>query len=965
MHHSRLRLGAVTAAVAGLVGGVLAAAPAAADEGPVDAGIFVERVEGLPDDFINGVDVSSVLSLEESGVVFRDATGEPADLFDVLADHGVTDVRVRVWNDPFDADGNGYGGGNVDVERAVEIGERATAAGLATLVDFHYSDFWADPGKQDTPKAWEGLSVADTAAAVGEFTTDALEQFVAAGVDVRMVQVGNETNNAVAGVSGWDGMAQVFSAGSAAVRDVLPDALVALHFTNPESSGRYLNYAAALEARGVDYDVFASSYYPFWHGSLTNLTSVLSDVAEQYQKQVLVAETSWAYTLEDCDGHGNVIDLPSEATAYPVSVQGQATAVRDVMQAVVDVGDAGIGVYYWEPAWLPVGPPEEVEANRVLWERDGSGWATSYAGEYDPDDAGVWYGGSAWENQALFDFAGHPLESLNVFEYARTGAVAPREVVSVEQVSLTVAAGEPWALPDTLEVTYNDGSVESEAVEWSDAAEWIHGPGTYRVGGLTASGLEASADIVVKAENRLRNPGFEEADTSMWVATGTGVTVRADDDPHTDYKSTHFYSGSAYAFTVSQQVADVPAGEYVATAALQGDGISDASSVQLVVSTSSGASASADFSMDGWRAWSYPVTPPLAVAAGETVTVSIVANLAAGAWGTFDDVELVLASDEGADTTALADLVALAESLDPALVTPESYAGLALPLEVAHVVLGADAPSQADVDGALALLRDALDALVLVGEAPASTVAPVAITIVDGDPVALPETVSVTAWNGAVSSQDVKWSQSDLHAVDGVGVYEVGGRTSGGLDAVATITVLERNLMVDGSFDGDGSAWQFAGDGAAIAAVGEDASDEPNAVSFWLGSDYSGSLTQLVADLPAGTYELRATTQGDLLQDGDVLQLRATVVQGAPGVGLGRASESSGGAVDRAHAGNGRTTTTSVSAPLQLTGWQDFQTATLQFQVGRGADVTVAFDWELSANAWGTFDDVQLVRVGD
>jgi len=177
-----------------------------------------------------------VLSLEASGVVFRDDDGEPADLFDVLADHDVTDVRVRVWNDPFDADGNGYGGGDVDVDRAVEIGKRATEAGLRVLVDFHYSDFWADPAKQQAPKAWRDLSVDEKAGRTREYTADALEDFADAGVDVHMVQVGNETNNAVAGVTGWPGMSKIFSAGSAAVRDVFPDALVAVHFTNPETA---------------------------------------------------------------------------------------------------------------------------------------------------------------------------------------------------------------------------------------------------------------------------------------------------------------------------------------------------------------------------------------------------------------------------------------------------------------------------------------------------------------------------------------------------------------------------------------------------------------------------------------------------------------------------------------------------------------------------------------------------------
>src|SRR5690606_39632300 len=131
------------------------------------------KVEGLPDDCGDGVDVSSVLSLEASGVTVYATAGEEADLFAVLADAGVTDVRVRVWNDPWDADGNGYGGGNTDVPRAVEIGQRATAAGLGVLVDLHYSDFWADPAKQQAPKAWQGLGVDGKVAALGEFTTAA------------------------------------------------------------------------------------------------------------------------------------------------------------------------------------------------------------------------------------------------------------------------------------------------------------------------------------------------------------------------------------------------------------------------------------------------------------------------------------------------------------------------------------------------------------------------------------------------------------------------------------------------------------------------------------------------------------------------------------------------------------------------------------------------------------------------
>lgn len=381
----------------------------------------VDPVEGMDEDFIRGADVSSVLSLEESGVVFHDAEGEEADLFELLADNGFTDVRVRVWNDPTDENGNSYGGGNLDVDRAVQIGERATAAGLSTKVNFHYSDFWADPEKQAAPKEWESFSTEETVQAVHDFTAESLEQFEEAGVDVSAVQVGNETNNAVAGVEDWDEIPQVLAAGADAVREVVPEAQVMLHFTNPENN-LYADYAERLDEHDVDYDVFVSSYYPFWHGTLENLTSELSHVVETYDKDVAIGEVSWAYSLEDFDGHQNTVNEteydPEEVEeSYSISPEGQIQAVRDVTEALIEVGDAAIGVYYWEPAWLPVGPVEELEDNQELWERDGSGWATSYSADYDPDDAGEHYGGSSWDNQALFDAEGHPHESLRVFEY--------------------------------------------------------------------------------------------------------------------------------------------------------------------------------------------------------------------------------------------------------------------------------------------------------------------------------------------------------------------------------------------------------------------------------------------------------------------------------------------------------------------------------------------------------------------
>ena len=165
--------------------------------------LYVKPVENLPEDFILGMDVSSVIAEEASGVRYYDFDGAERDLFEILAENGVTHIRVRVWNHPFDADGNGFGGGNCDIETAVAIGRRAAAAGLPLIVDFHYSDFWADPGKQMVPLQWKDMEIEEKTEAVYEYTRDCLMRLREAGVDVGMVQVGNETNGALCGEKIW------------------------------------------------------------------------------------------------------------------------------------------------------------------------------------------------------------------------------------------------------------------------------------------------------------------------------------------------------------------------------------------------------------------------------------------------------------------------------------------------------------------------------------------------------------------------------------------------------------------------------------------------------------------------------------------------------------------------------------------------------------------------------------------
>ncbi|MBO4290177.1 MAG: glycosyl hydrolase 53 family protein, partial [Lachnospiraceae bacterium] len=357
---------------------------------PFPTGLYVKKVEDLPEDFIFGMDASSVIAEEESGVVYRGFDGEPQDVFKTLAQAGVTHIRVRVWNDPYDGEGHGYGGGNNDIEKAVQIGTRAAKYGLKLIVDFHYSDFWADPGKQMVPKAWKDMDLEAKTAALETYTRESLQKLKDAGVEVGMVQVGNETNGAMCGETEWSAIVKLMSAGSKAVREVYPEALVAVHFANTEG-GAYATYASNLHIYELDYDVFGSSYYPYWHGTLENLTKVLKQVADKYGKKVMVMETSYAWTGEDSDFSGNTIsDDSATVKPYPYSLQGQVNNLRNVTQAVADAG--GIGVCYWEGTWISVGGASR-EENQKLWERYGSGWASSYAAEYDPDDAGKWYGG--------------------------------------------------------------------------------------------------------------------------------------------------------------------------------------------------------------------------------------------------------------------------------------------------------------------------------------------------------------------------------------------------------------------------------------------------------------------------------------------------------------------------------------------------------------------------------------------
>ena len=622
-------------------------------EGKIEGSdLFVKKAETISDDFIMGMDASCVPALEASGVKYYNYSGEEQDVFQTLAEAGVNYIRVRIWNDPYDANGNGYGGGNCDIDNAVEIGKRATRYGMKLLANFHYSDFWADPGKQMAPKAWEGLSIEEKTEAVYQYTRESLQKLKDAGVDVGMVQIGNETNGHMCGENTWFNMHYLFQAGSRATREIYPEALVAIHFANPENEGSYATYAGKLDYYQVDYDVFASSYYPYWHGTLENLTNVLTHVNETYGKKVMVVETSYAYTPEDSDFSGNTIGDGSSVTkTYPYTVSGQATHIRDVIDTVAKI-PGGIGVCYWEGTWITVGR-NSWEENSAKWEQYGSGWASSYAAGYDPEDAGKWYGGSAVDNQALFDPEGKPLPSLQIFNLVRYGNDGEILPDALEDVVLTCDIGKPIELPTSVDAIMTDSSRSAVEVTWDVTAEELGkmangGPNTYEITG-TAGGMTAKAYISVVEFNYLENFGFENGDLTGWVLTDIGGADQLyAEDKATDSLSgawhMHYWSAKANSveFTLEQTPADLPAGTYKFSISVMG-GDSGEQEVYAYAKINGETVATAPMTVTTYGNWSTGTLRGIEVPEGSTLTVGIYVRCAGagnGAWGKIDDAML-------------------------------------------------------------------------------------------------------------------------------------------------------------------------------------------------------------------------------------------------------------------------------------------------------------------------------------
>ena len=379
------------------------------------------------------VDIGSYIALKNAGVKYYDYDGKEQPLMKILKDNGVNYIRLRIWNDPYNEKGETYGGGDCTVENGLKIGEEATKYGMKVLVDFHYSDFWADPAKQILPKAWQkdANNPDKMCENIYSFTKDTLQKFKDAGVNVGMVQVGNEITKGMAGIhnadnskSVWKNEAQYtildryLNAGSKAVREITPDALITLHLESPNRSA----YSAIMDAwdkGNVDYDVLGSSYYPFWWNT-TNMLNDVETLAKERGKLFAVMETSWVNSYEDADGTPNSIGASYNLHQYEIGPQGQVDELTDMYKTLTS-HDNGLGGFYWEPAWIPVKAGwTNWQYNKEAADKYGTGWASKGAVGYAPDnemyyDGQPSWGGSSWDNQGLFDIQGNALHSLRFY----------------------------------------------------------------------------------------------------------------------------------------------------------------------------------------------------------------------------------------------------------------------------------------------------------------------------------------------------------------------------------------------------------------------------------------------------------------------------------------------------------------------------------------------------------------------
>lgn len=332
---------------------------------------------------LNGGDISALEHLERHGAVFREGE-EPTDAIAAMRRRGANCFRLRLFVDPTM--------NNVvvnDIEYTIRLAKRIRASGASLLLDFHYSDTWADPAHQVKPSAWKAKTSEELAKQVRVYTRDCLARMRAEGALPEYVQIGNEIGHGMlwpegrpwgedGAVGGWDGLADLLKAAALGVRDVASksETKIVIHIHCGGDVRQTRRFFDNMVARNVPFDVIGLSYYPWWHGTLDDLRNNLKATAERYQRPVWVVETAYPHRELYADKQSDKV----RAMTWPQTVEGQKAFLEDVVRTVTETPSGrGLGVLWWYPESIPT------------------------------DGVKIWNGGRT----ALFDEQGRPLPAMD------------------------------------------------------------------------------------------------------------------------------------------------------------------------------------------------------------------------------------------------------------------------------------------------------------------------------------------------------------------------------------------------------------------------------------------------------------------------------------------------------------------------------------------------------------------------
>lgn len=591
------------------------------------AAVQVNPIENLSTDFIKGADVSIMPELERNGTKFYD-NGIEQDGLTILKNHGVNWIRVRIWNNPYVVGPEGVGGGNTDEAKAIEMAKRAKALGMKVLVDFHYSDFWVDPGQQKKPDAWKNDSGDKLVDDVYAYTAKVMQDFNVQGVTPDIVQVGNELNNGMLwpeaqltedNPNGYKFLAKLLNAGLQAVHDNDKDNKVKtmIHLAGVDVNLYHTFFDNLIVKNKVnDFDIIGMSFYPFWHGTMDDLKNTMNDVSAKYNKDVIAVETAFGYTLEDADFEKNNFGTNEEKVGgYKATVQGQATGLRDVMATVASVNDnRGLGIFYWAPDW--------VINEKVGWKSNG--------------------GGNGWDNLTLFDTKGNALESMDTFNLVsdpNNQYIEPQvtaiNTVDVKDVSLYSNVD----LPQTVGVVYSNDAVKNMSVKWDVAKPIFAKPGNYTISG-TVEGLAQKAIANIEVKNKMNlvlNGNFENETLNGWdiVGDSSAINLAWNQGDVRDKCAMHYWNNKPFNVIIKQKLKGLSDGKYTLSCWTQGNGL--ASKYQLFVKQN-GVEMTTDIKDDGWNRWHQTSIKNIEVKNGE-VEIGFILNGRPDTWGSIDDIE--------------------------------------------------------------------------------------------------------------------------------------------------------------------------------------------------------------------------------------------------------------------------------------------------------------------------------------